>query len=414
MAELADLRKYDLVVLGATGYTGKLTAQSVAKNFPGDLKWAIAGRSKTKLQELAAELRGIRPEGSHPEIEIADLEQADQVDAVVRQTKVCISIVTYWRVGDVVVEACIKHKTDYVDAAGEPSHLLGWIEKYHEKAESQGTALIHASSLYSGPQDLLSWAAARELKRAFGADTKEVILANTKQDPNPSGGTFEGMMRGASKKQDSKVPEASPNPWIISPIPGTAVHPQATGLLIREDPDLGLLSEYAMARLQNQAIVYRTWGLLQAANQGPGPNFQYNEYDSVGSKSEGFFKMLQVKIVTTLLSNILTLRLLKLFMPAPGSGPDVRKTATHPIEMQALAIADGNDAQRATASFSFPSGSYHTTALFLSQAAASLLYSKSLEGGIKGGCLTPAILGEDLVQRIRAAGAVIEVSSKQK
>ncbi|CAH0047736.1 unnamed protein product [Clonostachys solani] len=414
MARSAESRKYDLVVLGATGYTGKLTAQSVAKNFPGDLKWAIAGRSKTKLQELAAELRGIRPDGSHPEIEIVDLEQTDQVDAVVQQTKVCISIVTYWRVGEIVVEACVKHKTDYVDAAGEPSHLKGWIEKYHEKAESEGTALIHASSMYSGPQDLLSWAAARELKRAFGADTKEVILTNTKLDPNPSGGTFEGMMVGTSKKQESKGPVAPPNPWIVSPIPGTAVHPQATGLLIREDPDLGLLSEYSMARLQNQAIVYRTWGLLQVANEGLGPNFQYNEYDSVGSKVEGFFKMLEFRIITTLLSNILTLRLLKLFMPAPGSGPDVRKTATHPIEMQALAIADGNDAQRATASFSFPSGSYHTTALFLSQAAASLLYSKSLEGGIKGGCLTPAILGEDFVQRIRAAGAVIEISSKQK
>lgn len=65
-------RKYDIVLLGATGYTGELTAKHVAARFPADVRWAIAGRSKSKLHDLAAELRGLRPNGSQPGMYTAD------------------------------------------------------------------------------------------------------------------------------------------------------------------------------------------------------------------------------------------------------------------------------------------------------------------------------------------------------
>ncbi|CAH0054367.1 unnamed protein product [Clonostachys solani] len=408
-------RKYDILILGATGYTGKLTTHFIAQQLPGDLRWAIAGRSKAKLHDLAAELRVSHPDRSQPTIEIVDLERKEQVEGVVQQARVCISVVSYWTVGTTVVDACVRHRTDYIDtSSGDIPLIQFWINKYHETAKASGVALIHACGVFAGPEDLLSWAAARELKDSFGESTKEVVLAVKELTSDPSGGTFHSILQGEADQLQIDQAQESRDPWYLSPIKGTTVSPQTNMFHLRKDPDLGLLSDSTVGILTNRAIVHRTWGLLQGSRSEYGPNFQYNEYQSVKSTLGGLSELIKSSVIETLMSSPLLLRLLSLFMPAPGSGPDVKQAEKIPVKLQAMAKPENESSPKVFASFSYPSGSYHTTALFLGQAAASLLYTKSLEGGLTGGCLTPATLGPDFLERIRSSGATITLSSTRQ
>lgn len=134
MAPLKKSRKYDIVIIGATGYTGVLTAEYLASNLPKGLKWAIAGRSRDKLDALAKKLKNLSPDQPQPGIckdsdqhlanidiitavEVVSFNDRTQVDTLVGNAKVCISIVTYWKesIGEVVIQACIEKKTDYLD-----------------------------------------------------------------------------------------------------------------------------------------------------------------------------------------------------------------------------------------------------------------------------------------------------------
>lgn len=103
----------------------------------------------------------------------------------------------------------------------------------------------------------------------------------------------------------------------------------------------------------------------------------------------------------------------KMILPAPGQGPDPEKEKNYRVEMEVVAVADTDDdetAPKAYSRFVYPGGPYHTTAAFLAQGAASLLYVRKLDGGAVGGCLTPAFLGADLIERIQ--GVSVEFSTK--
>lgn len=108
-------RQYECVVFGATGYTGKYTAEHIVTNLATDLKWAVAGRSEDKLQQLVTELRSLNSDRKEPGIEVAQLQKEDLL-ALAKKTKVLISTVgPYHLYGTAVVEACAETGTHYVD-----------------------------------------------------------------------------------------------------------------------------------------------------------------------------------------------------------------------------------------------------------------------------------------------------------
>jgi len=112
-------RKYECVVLGATGYTGKYTAEHIATQLPTDFRWALAGRSESKLRQLATELKSIDPDRLQPSIEVATLEKAELVK-LAQSAKVLVSTVgPYHKYGSIVFEACAETGTHYLDVTGE-------------------------------------------------------------------------------------------------------------------------------------------------------------------------------------------------------------------------------------------------------------------------------------------------------
>ncbi|KAH7316978.1 Saccharopine dehydrogenase-domain-containing protein [Stachybotrys elegans] len=401
-------RQYGIVLLGATGYTGRLTAGVIAEQLPTNLKWAIAGRSRTKLENLAAELKRISPDRVQPAIEVVSFDNQDELDALVKRTNVCISLVLYLKVGTLVVKSCVENGTDYIDCDRGAVRAKQWIDAYHEQAKKNRAALILGAGYWVAPHDLMVWAAVRELARQTSLKTKEVILTNTIEIPiDISGGSAEDF--DDTFTHDRQLHAESQDPWYISPIRGPEVAKSSSIIGSRRDSHLGLLADTALGCVDNRIFIHRTWGLL-GGSQGYGPNFRYNEYNTATSLFDVILKVVMVLLLNVLLSSRLLYRyVLRPMFPSTGDGPDVTaQKQVISVGLEAVAVADGDESKRAVTSFHFPGGSYYLTAVCMAHGAASLLYSRKLEGGLEGGLLTAAFLGQDLIDRLNAVGAKFE------
>lgn len=109
-------RQYELVLLGATGYTGKYCAEHIATHLPTDLRWAVAGRNESKLSAVINQIKPLNPDRRAPGVEVATLSPGD-IDTLTKKTKVLISTVGPFHLyGTPVLEACVKNGTHYIDS----------------------------------------------------------------------------------------------------------------------------------------------------------------------------------------------------------------------------------------------------------------------------------------------------------
>ncbi|KAK8038157.1 hypothetical protein PG994_014924 [Apiospora phragmitis] len=414
-----DDRVYDLVVVGATGYTGTLTAEHIAQFLPTNTKWAIAGRSTGKLDELAVKLKKLSPDRVQPVAETFDLSDERALAQLVGKAKVCISVVSYWQVGEEVVRACVASGTDYVDANGGIYGLKGWIDKYHEQAVARRVTLIHACAVYAAPHDLLTLLLIRELRSRASVQTRKVVVAVVGTPMGISGGTADSIMHDAT----SSPPDAAAklqNPWILSPVPGiTGGSDDRTDVFgMYSENGLGLLSDTSYSAAQDRHIVHRTWGLLSGSDNGYGSHFQYREYSRAESKISGILKFLTALLTSCVLRFALLRAFAKRFVfPAPGEGPDVKQSRLDRFTIEAVAVgepegAQGKAAPRAYGRFTFHGGAgYLCTAACLAQGAATLLSGSrdDVTSGHQGGMITPAFLGAGLMERLCKAGGEVEV-----
>lgn len=227
---------------------------------------------------------------------------------------------------------------------------------------------------------------------------------------DPSGGTVKSMLTRTNL--DEKTIQESQSPWYLSPVKGQQyVDDKANFFGIRHDPVLGTLSPSSLSDLQNRAVVHRTWGLLDGGSRY-GPNFRYSEYNKASSTIAGIVDILKAKGISLMFTLAPLRAILRIILPKPGDGPDVEKEKNAVVDMEAVALTDSEDGStspKVYARFRFSGGPYTATAAWLAQGAASLLYTRKLEDGVVGGCLTPAFLGADLVERIQEAGAELEI-----
>ena len=141
-------KNYQIILYGATGFTGKLCAEYFKKNYP-DLNWAIAGRNKNKLEALNSELN------LDCDIFVADSDDYEAIKNFVKQTKVVLSAAgPFARYSTKVVEACVECKTHYTDITGENHWVKGLIDRFHEKAALDGTRIVPSCGYDSIPSDL--------------------------------------------------------------------------------------------------------------------------------------------------------------------------------------------------------------------------------------------------------------------
>ncbi|KAF4548740.1 Hypothetical protein D9617_25g060690 [Elsinoe fawcettii] len=409
-------RQYDIVVFGATGFTGKFTAEHVVTDLPTNIRWAIAGRSASKLQALSDELKQLNSDRPSPAIEECSLEAQD-LDALARKTKVLVTTVgPYAKYGTPVLEACVNNGTHYFDVTGETPWVYDMIEKYHDKAKANHAIIIPQIGMDSAPADLLTWSLVTYIQRTLSRTTKQVIFTLHKVKAKPSGGTLASLLGLFDSYSLSFVGKAM-KPWALSPIApvktqDSKVSPSFFQTLtgVRSVPDLGTLTTSLQGAV-DRTQVYRTWGLIDSG-KFYGASFRFFPYMTARNVFVGLLTHLAIAVggLALLLSPLRAI--LKRLVYAPGQGPTRDESKNDYIEYRAIAEADSTDPsepKRAFGRFAFEGSAYHMTGVFLAQAAISLLRDESLAKELGGGILTPATLGASYVERLQKVGFKVDL-----
>jgi short subunit dehydrogenase-like uncharacterized protein len=148
-------REFDVVLFGATGFTGQLTAEYLALHAPNGCRWAVAGRSREKLMAVRERLAEINPSCADLELLVADVTDRDSLRDVVSRTRVVATTVgPYLRYGEPLVAVCAEVGTDYLDLSGEPEFVDRMYLAHHDAAVASGARIVHAAGFDSIPYDL--------------------------------------------------------------------------------------------------------------------------------------------------------------------------------------------------------------------------------------------------------------------
>ncbi|KAA6413668.1 MAG: Saccharopine dehydrogenase Homospermidine synthase [Lasallia pustulata] len=403
-------REYELVLFGATGYTGKLCAEHIITHLPTDLRWAVAGRSASKLSAVLEELRHLNPNRLQPGIETAALTTED-LTSLARKTRLLINTVgPYYLYSTPVVEACAKNGTHYLDVTGESPWVMEMINKYHDIAKANGAIIIPEIGIESAPSDLLVLSLVTEIREELSVATKEVITSFHELSSTPSGGTLLtalGILDHYSWKEVAKATM----PWAMSPVPrpkSVRSTPFMSKLLgVRSVPDLGTLTTSITAG-PNAAIVYRSWGLFDGGDFY-GHNFEYHEYMRARNAFTGVALHFAIAIGMVALAIPPVRWLLKKLVTVPGQGASREAADKETLELRSVAAADqdGPNPKRALAKLRWEGGMYYLTGVFLAEAAIVILRDDRTKR-LGGGLLTPAMLGQPFIDRLRKAGLKLE------
>ncbi|TCN35798.1 short subunit dehydrogenase-like uncharacterized protein [Kribbella orskensis] len=183
-------RRYDVVIFGATGFTGALTAEYFAEHAPADLRWALAGRNQAKLEAVRKKV------GADVDLLHADVEDPASLKAVAESSRIVVTTVgPYVRYGEPLVAACALAGTDYLDLTGESEFVDRMYVAYHAKAVETGARLIHCCGFDSIPYDLGVQFTVEQLPKNVPIHVDGMIRAGGK----PSGGTFETAITALSR-----------------------------------------------------------------------------------------------------------------------------------------------------------------------------------------------------------------------
>ncbi|KUJ19561.1 uncharacterized protein LY89DRAFT_780481 [Mollisia scopiformis] len=401
-------RQYDIVVFGATGYTGKLTAEQIALKLPTDLKWAIAGRSASKLEALAKECKTLNSDRIQPEIEICNLNDTE-LSALAKKTTVLIAAVgPYALYGEYAFKACAENGTHYLDVTGEVPYVAEMIKKYEKAAKASGAIMIPQIGLDSAPADLVTWTLVDMIRKRLSVPTAEVIVSLHDIKSKASGGTLStvfNIMDSFTMKQIG----AAHAPYGISPIPGPKVKDNRSLITkffgIRAVRDLGILTT-SLGAVADVPIVQRSWGLL-GGNKFYGPNFHVYEYMKARNHLSAVMIHFALAFGSIMLAIPFIRSIARKLVYQPGDGPTKEESEKYRLEYRGIGTPDTTtpNPPRAFCKAAYEGSAYEFTAVSLIQAALSILKD---EHDLSGGIYTPACLGQKFIDRLDSAGFKFE------
>ncbi len=402
-------RPYDVVLYGASGFVGKQTVQYLVRHSAaGQVRWAIAGRNRQKLEAVRDEV------SVTVDILVADSQDQLSIDAIVAQTRVLLTTAGPFALyGTALVDACVRFKTHYVDITGETPWVRTLIDRYHTQAAADGTRIIPCCGFDSVPSDLGTYLVVRQLQRLN--QPCESVTAYFQAIGGFNGGTLASGFNLADSKQTAQLSD----PFLLNP---SALYSQVE-INRNRDPNAPTFSSdfntwvapFFMAAV-NTRIVRRSAALSDQWQESYGSNFTYQEYlkfDEPLAWLKATSATAGLALVAGVLQQPALRSLLQPFLPQPGSGPseetmdqgwfacELVGTAIDGRKVRGLIRDQGDPGNRATVKFVCES------------ALALALQADELPGGqARGGILTPATgLGDVLAERLRRARMTVEVSS---
>ena len=288
MSENNHQRQYDVIVWGASGFTGRLVTEYLFGKYGtgGELRWAIAGRSQDKLETICAEL-GIAS-GSVPII-TADSFDSESMQGLARNTRVVLTTVgPYAKYGSALVEACVKHGTHYCDLAGEVQWMRLMIDRFQSDAEASGARIVHSCGFDSIPSDIGVWFLQQEAQKYHGDPCADVKLLVKAMKGGASGGTFASMMNALEEsRRDRNIAKILVDPYALNP-DGERRGPDGrdqTGIEFYDGTGVWT-APFVMAGV-NTRVVRRTNALLKYPY---GRDFEYSEATVSGKGPAGWMK----------------------------------------------------------------------------------------------------------------------------
>lgn len=406
-------RKYDLVVFGATGYTGRFAAEYITKSLPTDLNWAIAGRSREKLEKIAAELKSLNTDRRQPDIEISDLDDSE-LSELAKKTFILISTVgPYGKYGEHAFKACAENGTHYLDVTGEIPFVARMIKKYEKTAKASGSLMFPQIGIESAPPDLITWTLAKHLREELSAKTKDTTVSIHKLTTAPSGGTMASVL-GMFDVFSLKEFQDATRPFALSPVPNPNASRKfsivRTLVGIQNVPHLGVQTT-SLAGDTDSAIVQRTWGLLSSTpsrkDEFYGPNFTFTEFMKPKNWFHGIAMHWGLMVAGLFLIIPVARKAVRHFVIQPGQGPDVEQTKTQDLEFRGVALPDPPDStgKQVYCRAYFTGGMYYLTAMLLAEAAETLLQD---DLQLPGGIYTAACMGQRYIDRLEKSGFKFE------
>jgi short subunit dehydrogenase-like uncharacterized protein len=393
----------DLVVFGATSFVGQLLCRYLMRAFGpgGPLTWAMAGRSRAKLESVRT---GLGPRAAEVPLIVADASDGAALAAMCRGARVVVSTVgPYALYGEPLVKACAESGTDYCDLTGEVHWIDRMIERYEATAKASGARIVHCCGFDSLPSDLGVHFMQNEAKARLGAPLSRIKMRVRAMRGGASGGTVASMMNIAREMAaDPSLRRRMANPYSLVPKAEAPKVRQPSLSTIAYDPDFRRWqAPFVMAAI-NTRIVHRTNALSGFAY---GRDFLYDEAMLMGDGMRGRLRAYGLAGGLGAFVGGAAFKptrwLLGRFVPAPGEGPTPEQQEKGFFDIRFVGrTADGRSLRGKVAGQGDPG--YGSTSKMLGQAAACL----ALDIGKlakPGGFWTPAtIFGDRLIERLRA------------
>jgi short subunit dehydrogenase-like uncharacterized protein len=384
-------REHDIVLFGATGFTGALTADYLARNAPQETRWALAGRSRQKLEQVRSRLAEI--DARHAELPLLQADSKDDASlrAVAESTKVVISTVgPYILHGEGLVAACAAAGTSYVDLTGEPEFVdLMWL-RYHEQAQQTGARLVHSCGFDSIPYDLGALFTVEQLPEGVPIKLEGFVRI---------GGTFSGgtyhsaihilgrLRQGARVGRERRQRERRPDTRKVKGVAGVPHRDSAAGGWVLPFPTIDPQTVLRSARALDRY----------------GPDFSYSHY-LVVRRLPVMAGMVGGGAAAIALAQLAPTRNLLLKLKDPGTGPSPDEREKSWFKVRFVGEADG---RRTVTEVSGGDPGYSETSKMLSEAALCLAHDQLPD---RAGQLTPAVaMGDSLIERLKRAGIAFRV-----
>jgi short subunit dehydrogenase-like uncharacterized protein len=409
-------REFDIILYGATGFVGKLTAQYLADAAPVETRIALAGRSADRIRTVRESLGAVAQDWP---IITADASSPSTLNDMAARTRVVVTTVgPYAKYGLPLVAACAAAGTDYVDLTGESQFIRESIDTYHKQAADTGARILHSCGFDSIPSDMTVYALYRQAQADGAGDLRDTTLVLRTFAGGVSGGTTASMLDVLdAMSRDTEVREQLGDPYTLSPDrgaePDLGAQPDVRwhrGAEIAPELAGHWTAAFAMA-MPNSRIVRRSNALLDYAY---GRRLAYSEQMDVGSSTLAPVVAAAVTGANAAAWNVaprffrfVPRGLVNRVVPAPGTGPDERTRDSGHYRLETYTTTSSGARYRAVMAQQGDPG-YKATAVLLAQSALALATEREAISDLHG-VLTPAAsIGDVLLQRLPAAGVTLQ------
>ncbi|MFF5210921.1 saccharopine dehydrogenase family protein [Streptosporangium sp. NPDC000396] len=385
---MPDDRPYDIVLFGATGFTGALTADYLARNAGPDCRWALAGRNRAKLE-------AVRERIGRPELPLlhADATDPASLARIAGQARVVATTVgPYVSYGEPLVAACAAAGTHYADITGEPEFVDRMFAQHHERARQTGAKIVHACGFDSVPHDLGAYFTVKRLPEGVPLEVSGFVRANGR----PSGGTAHSALMAFSRARQTAQAALARRELEGRPAGrrarGTAGSFRYVGGWALPLPSI------------DPQIVARSARALERY----GPDFTYRHHIAVRRLPEAVGLVAGVGALAAL-AQIPPIRSWMLGRISPGDGPSPERRARSWFKVTFLGKGGG---ERVVTEVAGGDPGYDETAKMLAESALCLAFDDLPE--VSGQVTTAVAMGDALIERLSRAAITFTVVSDSR